>query len=272
MFKDWEPWISILSIDQRKYRCESCYCDVQPPDPDIACMDCEVQIYCSYACRANDVQHRLECPYIAARGCLPQRDEVRVMLRAILKLKRDQPIGSSLVGGGGPGDDVPHTPIPRTFSHLLSHKEDFSRSKQRMEDIQVVYTEVEDFLGDELMPCMDEFLEVLGRLYINGFEICDTRMHTYGWGVYLGPSIMDHSCQPTACVTFSGCRLTVTCLRDVDDVDQLFISYCDTSLPAHIRREKLYSNYFFWCLCCKCRHSSWGHNNLDKRKRNKGKK
>ena len=33
------------------------------------------------------------------------------------------------------------------------------------------------------------------RLYINGFEICDDNMSTYGWGVFLGPSLLDHSCR-----------------------------------------------------------------------------
>ena len=52
--------------------------------------------------------------------------------------------------------------------------------------IKVVYDEVEEFLLDK-MPCLDQFMEVLGRLYINGFEICDEAMVSYGWGVYLGP-------------------------------------------------------------------------------------
>ena len=50
----------------------------------------------------------------------------------------------------------------------------------------MVYGEVEEFLEDQT-PGWDEFVEVLGRLYINGFEICNERMETYGWGVYLGP-------------------------------------------------------------------------------------
>ena len=49
-----------------------------------------------------------------------------------------------------------------------------------------MYDEVEEYLLDET-PKLDDFIEVLGRLYINGFEICDEKMDTYGWGVYLGP-------------------------------------------------------------------------------------
>ena len=52
--------------------------------------------------------------------------------------------------------------------------------------MKIVYDEVEEFFLDK-MPTLDQFMEVLGRLYINGFEICDESMDSYGWGVYLGP-------------------------------------------------------------------------------------
>lgn len=192
------------------------------------------------------------------------------MIRSIVKLQDGyQPEMSSLLDGGGKGDLVPGLERRRLFSDLLSHKEDFMKDKSRVEDIKIVYSEVEEYLGPE-MPTFDEFIEIMGRLYINGFEICNEEMETYGWGVYLGPSIMDHSCQPTAVVSFTGCRLSVTCLRDVLDLSQLFISYCDTQLPTHLRREKLATNYFFCCVCCKCTHSARG-SHTHNRRRNKGK-
>ena len=66
-----------------------------------------------------------------------------------------------------------------------------------------MYDETEEFLRTE-MPSFDQFMEVLGRyhlnqrvcqrcvqnvyrLFINGFEICDRDMDTYGWGVYVAP-------------------------------------------------------------------------------------
>ena len=73
----------------------------------------------------------------------------------------------------------------RRFDHLLSHKSDFLKNKQKTEDIKLLYEETEEFLRDK-MPSFDTFIEILGRLYINGFEICDSEMQTYGWGVYLG--------------------------------------------------------------------------------------
>ena len=87
---------------------------------------------------------------------------------------------------GGPGDDVPTQPNNRRFSHLLSHSENFLKEEERKQDILLVYNEVEEFLCSDI-PTFNEFVEILGRLYINGFEICTENMETYGWGVYLGP-------------------------------------------------------------------------------------
>jgi len=184
------------------------------------------------------------------------RDEVRVMIRTILKLQSGSKAKSlPLLEGGGEGDYVPTMKTRRVFSDLLSHTNDFLRSEDRRKDIEILYSELEDYLGPET-PRFPDFMDVLGRLYINGFEICDSSMNSYGWGVYLAPSIMDHSCQPSAVFSFSGTRLTVTCTKDVSDLSELYISYCDTNLPTIMRKEKLRSNYFFDCLCCKCSHSS----------------
>ena len=104
------------------------------------------------------------------------------MIRAVGKLTSET--GDVVMDGGG--DTVPTRPGLRTFDHLLSHRQDFLSNKQKLADIQILYDETEEYMM-ERMPSFDIFIEILGRLYINGFEICDDEMETYGWGVYLGP-------------------------------------------------------------------------------------
>jgi len=199
-------------------------------------------------------------------------------MRAILKLKcgYNQNM-KSIVEGGGTGDYVPTYNKNRQFQDLLSHKNDFLKNQEKKEGLKIIYSELEDFLDDQ-MPDFDEFMEVIGRLYINGFEIHDENMETYGWGIFLGPSIMDHSCQPTAEVSFTGNMLTVTSIKDVEDLSEVFISYCDSTHPTQIRQEKLYSDYFFMCACCKCSHSAHhgkshsGQNNKNSPKKKNHKK
>ena len=52
-------------------------------------------------------------------------------------------------------------------------------------------------------PDPDLFIECYGRMAVNSFNILDPETgEGVGTGLYLGPSIMDHSCRPNACVTF----------------------------------------------------------------------
>ena len=46
--------------------------------------------------------------------------------------------------------------------------------------------------------------EVYGRLTINSFEMTDVDDFAVGWGLYLAPSILNHSCVPNAEANFEG--------------------------------------------------------------------
>lgn len=255
LFTNIQPWIAIVTHDKVKTTCPGCFLPGKAPDQDICCEDCGLVCYCSWACRAKDELHGYECELL--RGCglqVPERDEVRVMIRAIGRLTSDNTGVVSLEGGHG--DTVPGRKGLRVFSHLLSHRQDFLANKQKMQDIQTLYDETEEYLQDR-MPNFETFIEILGRLYINGFEICDERMETYGWGVYLGPSVLDHSCQPNCVVSFKGNRLTVTATQNFTSLDDARICYLNPKLPTQLRQEKLYNNYFFRCQCLKCVHSHY---------------
>ena len=61
------------------------------------------------------------------------------------------------------------------------------------------------------------FIEIYGRLVVNGFEITDVvTKDTIGWGIYLFASVIDHSCQPNAMASFQGGKnITVIALEDI---------------------------------------------------------
>ena len=259
--------MAIVTRARQSSCCPGCFQPGRAPEADIDCEQCGLVSYCSWACRARDGLHQHECRLLAQAGQLPARDEVRVMVRALGKLLDTAGGGQveQLLEGGGPGDSVPGRSELRRFSDLLSHQEDFLKSREKTEDIKLLYEETEEFLGPE-MPPFKTFLEVLGRLYINGFEICDSHMETYGWGVYLGPSVLDHSCQPNCQVSFSGPRLTVSTLQQISSLGEARISYLNPKLSTKLRQQKLLENYYFTCLCPKCSHSQHKGAKLDHHK------
>ena len=57
---------------------------------------------------------------------------------------------------------------------------------------------------------MNNFVDNYGKFVINGFEVtCPVTHETLGWAIYLEISVIDHSCQPNAKVSFKGNTLTL---------------------------------------------------------------
>ena len=115
------------------------------------------------------------------------------------------------------------------------------------------------------------FTEVHGRLLVNSFEVIysqsflvvdknlatkvsDDNEKLLGYALYLGPSILDHSCKPTAEVKFLGSRIEVTCKvgRSTTNLREITISYIDKNLGREERRSILQKHFHFDCLCQRC--------------------
>lgn len=54
---------------------------------------------------------------------------------------------------------------------------------------------------------------------VNSFSICNQELQSLGTGMYLGASIVDHSCKPTAVVTFEGTTLVMRALETFSNLD-----------------------------------------------------
>lgn len=76
-----------------------------------------------------------------------------------------------------------------------------------------------------------------------------------GTGVFLVASMLNHSCEPnctyTTAADLNGHTLTISALRDIQEGEELFISYTDPSAPCSVRRARL-RQYGFECDCTRC--------------------
>ena len=105
-----------------------------------------------------------------------------------------------------------------------------------------------------------------GRLLVNSFEVSNDAGQLLGYALYLGPSILDHSCRPSAevspapshfspvQVTFQGSRLEVhsKVARGTSDLRKMSISYIDLDLGREERRQLLRTHFHFECQCSLC--------------------
>ena len=169
---------------------------------------------------------------------------------------------SGSLQNGEEGELVPGTSDHRRFSDFLSHEEDIKKSTRGMNYIQKHYQELESILLDE-MPDFQEFINLYGMVVINDFELHqsdgDMEGESLGMGVYLAPSIMNHSCRPNAEIEIVGKRLRVKSLVDIDelDVSKVFISYFPIQDESRSKRRDYLKKYFFFdCECEKCSEES----------------
>ena len=75
-----------------------------------------------------------------------------------------------------------------------------------------------------------------------------------GSALYLMPSMLNHSCDPNVdAVWIDGdATLTLRTRRDIQEGEQLTITYIDADSPASARRQRLEHAYGFVCGCERC--------------------
>lgn len=62
-------------------------------------------------------------------------------------------------------------------------------------------------------------------MVVNGFNILDPEMVSIGTGLYLGVSIIDHSCDPSAVAVFTGTTIHIRALQTMPVMDWSKVSY-----------------------------------------------
>ena len=104
------------------------------------------------------------------------------------------------------------------------------------------------------LPSEDEVLEIYGKIMVNAFFIVNDVIEHIGYGLYLGASILDHSCAPNAHWHFRGKEVIIRTTEYVSDFSDLRISYLkNLTETTQQRQEKLLQNYHFLCDCSTCK-------------------
>ena len=193
----------------------------------LQCGGCKIIHYCGPKCQKKSwrAYHREECAYLQKLHFIPQ-DDVRIMFRIILKLGK----------GGHREFDVLPDGRERYFSDLMSHRDEIIEDTARMEEYRSLSSLLwhcfklsgssSAIMAAYSFPKNPEAgIDIYGRYVINSLSIYNIMQDDIGHGLYLGASILDHSCHPTAIWNFcKGTDLFVRTIEDVDDLDGLRVS------------------------------------------------
>uniref|UniRef100_A0A1B6M851 MYND-type domain-containing protein n=2 Tax=Graphocephala atropunctata TaxID=36148 RepID=A0A1B6M851_9HEMI len=236
------PFVYALKSSLRFERCDTCFSSGQI----LKCSACKYVSYCNKGCQVAGWEvHKDECQRLKKIQPRELPDAARILARIIFKLKR----GGAQVRGFYTKTNF------RVFKDLMSHYSDIKQDSKRMEHFTSLYNVLLEYVGEQNVPNSAELLGIYGRLVVNGFNILDPEMIGIGTGIYLGVSIVDHSCDPTAVAVFRGTTIYVRSLVDMNDFDfsKVFITYVELLNSAQERQQELMATYYFLCECSRCK-------------------
>ncbi len=212
------------------------------------CAGCKYVYYCGRDCQRESWRdiHKGECLYLRAIAPKVPTDTVRLIARIIIKLRSG---GSKIVGGLPDGSK-------RRFDDLMTHRKEIVRDHNRMRAFDSFFDVLKECFRGDLggVPPKAEVLDVYGRVLVNSFNIMNAEFQSVGIGLYLEASALDHSCRPSATVSFAGKEARVRQTRDGPKLDfaDVRISYCSLLSTREKRQKDLREQYYFDCTCEEC--------------------
>jgi len=96
---------------------------------------------------------------------------------------------------------------------------DLKKDAKRLEHFTTLCAVLFEFLEGETIPNIAELMGIYGRICTNCFNILDLNMNTIGAGIYLGASVIDHSCKPNAVAVFEGTTIIIRTIVDLPSLD-----------------------------------------------------
>ncbi|CAG8442552.1 2331_t:CDS:10 [Diversispora eburnea] len=99
----------------------------------------------------------------------------------------------------------------------------------------------------------DDLITYLCKFSCNNFQLHDNQLFTYGEGVYPIGSFINHSCRPNSIVMYEGEKQIIKSIEDIDEEEEITISYVDAAVMNRKSRQNLLKEkYFFSCQCSRC--------------------
>jgi len=241
-----QPFVFAIQPEFRNKVCEKCFIYKDEWKGIQLCPDCAMVGYCGEACRLQDRdRHKIECKIVMKTKTKTWNHRVWFLARACIRVQTE----------GWDEPDRINNAKSRTFRDLLDHYTDITSDPSR-EHNKWWHSEVAELLGD-LMPPMEEYISIYGRLLVNSFSLRvdhNGEEESVGTALYRANSIFDHSCRPSASTVFTKGRLQIKAIVASPSLDlsQYFISYMDEAETRAQRQAKLKRTWYFDCLCPAC--------------------
>ncbi|XP_077504498.1 histone-lysine N-methyltransferase SMYD3-like isoform X1 [Amblyomma americanum] len=236
------PFVYVLGRESRGRVCDYCFSECGNLK---RCAACKCVYYCNKPCQRQAWQdHKVECAALCKVAPNVPETLVRYFCKLLVKLS------NKVVWF----ETETVFERKRCFADLMSHVDSIKKDQHRLKEFQKLWETAKVFLDKKYIPEPDVGLEIYGKMVINSYCICNAELSSVGTGLYLGPSILDHSCVPNAHAVYEGHKLLLRAAENIscDSVEGIRVSYIDVMAPKEVRMQELSSQYYFLCSCKRC--------------------
>ena len=117
-----------------------------------------------------------------------------------------------------------------------------------------------DLLGGSL-PTRAEVCDLMVRFGSNAIALnnaVDSETEEQAWGLFVGTTATNHSCQPNATWHFSGRKVEIRSTMAIASGDEVTVSYVPSTIPPQERAKVILREFSFQCQCTFCTSSLSG--------------
>jgi len=243
-----EPFSHIIKSQFRSEFCDWCIKKGDPNEEVILkkCTACKEVSYCNRDCqrKAFSAYHKQECSKLKT---IPQdidstiRDVLIFMKRTIKKVHNGGNLEIAKLPNGA----------ERRYEDLITHQ--YQNFKGREIIILFHSPWCQNWFGKDV--AFEYLMKIFGKITINQHGIFSPSLELIGNGLYIGASVLDHSCDPNAVyVTENGKTISVRAIEKIESFSDVRISYIigQSQETKEVRMKELKDNYHFDCHCRLC--------------------
>ena len=233
-----EPFVQTVHDRCERTVCHVCYAPLTAVKQH-GCQSCGQVRYCSKPCAsAGAAAHEAECGVLAAiaeSGNVAMQSGVRglrLFMRLLHRAANEPSAFAAVEAMRGQYDE--ETPERRRFWDGMS-------------------SSINRFVPPEVRMEAGRLARLASRVHANLYGVGDIGGVQFGSGLYAqAGSLFNHSCAPSAAVSFAGRTWRLHALRVISRGEEVCVSYTTLYASREARREALRAKKGFWCVCQRC--------------------
>ena len=251
---DCKPLVHCLKVNKKSHYCDNCFRRISKQSKclleALKCSDCLKMYYCCYDCKMSDLRiHQKECKIFEKYfNTNLEHHFYRIILRLYLLSIEDKRFSTQqyeLYDGNR-----------RCLNQLETHFSQIKKDLNLLSHFQFIYGTV--YLSSKQFGFQWDYQlldQLFCRFVINHFDILSyskTRSEPIGSGLYIEPSVLNHSCQPNAATIYFGTTLVLKAIKPIKRGEEITICYVDLEMDRIERQKLLKNSFYFECQCIRC--------------------